>query len=95
MVDIKKLTWDTWNVAHIALHNVIPEEVEEVCHSDPATGVAYGGRTMLIGPSSSGRMLAVILSPQPEPGVYYTVTARDADRKERQQYATEKGGGTP
>ena len=93
MLTVDRLIWDAWNVAHIARHQVIPEEVEEVCYGDPAIGHAYGGRIMLIGPTSGGRMLAVVLSPQPEPGVYYPITARDADRKERRTYAAQKGGG--
>jgi uncharacterized DUF497 family protein len=94
-VQITHLLWDAWNVAHIARHQVLPEEVEEVCHGNAVTGEAYGGRIMLIGPTGGGRMLAVVLRPQLEPGVYYPITARDADRKERRTYATQKGGGTP
>jgi uncharacterized DUF497 family protein len=92
---VRRLVWDAWNVAHIARHQVTPEEVEAVCHGEPVEGEAYGGRLMLIGPTGTGRMLAVVLSPQADPGVFYVVTARDADRKERRLYRAQKGGGTP
>lgn len=94
MLTVNRLVWDSWNVTHIARHAVTPEEVEEVCHGDHVLGQAYGGRLMLIGSTTGGRILAVILNPQAEPAVYYPITARDADRKERRLYRAEKGGGT-
>jgi hypothetical protein len=36
-------------------------------------------------------MLTVILAPTDEPGIYYPVTARPADRKERRQYREQRG----
>lgn len=44
MLTIRRLIWDAWNVAHIARHHVIPEEVEEVCHGLPQTSQTYKGR---------------------------------------------------
>lgn len=35
MLVVRRLVWDPWNVAHIACHEVTPEEVEEVCHGEP------------------------------------------------------------
>ena len=32
MIVIRRLVWDTWNIVHIARHDVVPDEVEEVCH---------------------------------------------------------------
>jgi uncharacterized DUF497 family protein len=90
MPDIRRLRWDDWNVGHIARHQVSPEEVEEVWHSDYIIREAYGGRIVLIGPTSTGRTLAVVLDPEPEEGVYYPVTARPASRRERRQYQQEK-----
>ena len=37
-------------------------------------------------------MLAIILDPEPEKGIYYPVTARAASRKERNEYKIAKGG---
>ena len=56
--------WDTWNVAHIARHQVTPEEVEEVCRGAYIVREGYKGRVMLIGPTRNSRMLAVILDPE-------------------------------
>jgi uncharacterized DUF497 family protein len=91
MLFVRRLIWDTWNIAHIARHDVIPEEVEEVCHGQPMTSQTYNGRLRVVGPTRSRRMLTVILAPTGEPGVYYPVTARPADRKERRGYEQQKG----
>ncbi len=86
MLIIRRLLWDAWNVAHIARHAVTPEEVEEVCQGRPWTSQTYKERIRVIGPTRAGRMLTVILAPQADIGVYYTVTARPASRKERRAY---------
>lgn len=91
MLFVRRLIWDTWNIAHIARHDVIPEEVEEVCHGQPMTSQTYKGRLRVVGPTRNGRMLTVILAPTEQPGVYYPVTARPADRKERRHYEQQRG----
>ena len=93
MLTIRRLIWDSLNVAHIARHDVTPEEVEAVCHRDPLVQQGHTGRTVVVGPSSSGRMLEVVLDPEGS-GVYYVVTAHPASRKDRALYAKEKGGET-
>ena len=91
MLFVRRLIWDTWNITHIARHDVIPEEVEEVCHGQPSTSQTYKGRLRVVGPTRSHRMLTVMLAPTEEPGVYYPVTARPADRKERRNYEQQRG----
>jgi uncharacterized protein len=91
MVFVRRLIWDIWNIAHIARHDIIPDEVEEVCHATPVTAATYKSRIRVVGPTRSSRMLTVILAPTDEPGVYYPVTARPADRKERRQYGEQRG----
>jgi uncharacterized protein len=91
MLFVRRLIWDTWNIAHIARHDVIPEEVEEVCHGQPVTSQTYKDRLRVVGPTRSHRMLTVILAPTEELGVYYPVTARPADRKERRGYEQQQG----
>jgi uncharacterized DUF497 family protein len=82
-------------VAHIARHEIIPDEVEEVCHGRPIVQDGYGGRSLVIGPTNSGRMLTVVIDPDPlERGVYYPVTARPASRREREIYQQQRGGET-
>lgn len=90
MAYVARLIWDAWNVTHIARHSVIPDEVEQLCHSDHIERAAYAGRIMLIGRIPSGRMLSVVLNPQGH-DVYYPVTARDASRSERRLYRSMKG----
>ena len=91
MLVVRRLTWEPWNVAHIARHQVIPEEVEQVCHGNPVVQVGKKGRILVLGPSRTGRMLTVVLDSEPEDGVYYPVTARPASRRERTIYVTERG----
>jgi len=88
---IRLLIWDTWNVAHIARHEVTPEEVNEVCHGEFVAEEGYKGRIRFVGPTSAGWMLAVVLEPQGE-DIYYPITARPASRKERRRYEEQYGG---
>lgn len=95
MFVVRRLVWDPGNVAHIARHEVTPEEVEEVCHGEPVVQVGKKGRSLVFGPTLSGRMLTVVLDPESsEEGVYYPVTARPTSRRERTIYASERGGET-
>jgi uncharacterized DUF497 family protein len=89
-VEIRKLIWDPWNVQHIARHDVRPQEVEEVCHNRYIVRNAKYGRLMLIGVTDLGRTLVVVLAREDE-DVYYPITARPADRKERRIYSEEVG----
>ena len=91
MLIVRRLIWDPWNVDHIARHHVTPEEVEAVCHGTPVINLTYKGRLRIVGPTRSRKMLPVILAPTNEQGVYYPVTARPADRKERRNYEQEQG----
>lgn len=91
MIDVRQLIWDDSNVAHIARHEVVPEEVEDVCHDAPIVSETYAGRLRVIGRTARGRILTVILAPESE-GAYYVVTARPASRKERRLYQEQMGG---
>lgn len=57
MIFIQKLRWDQWNIAHIARHNVIPEEVEEICHRDPLVQKGKKGRKLVIGSTSTNKII--------------------------------------
>ena len=92
MVYIRRLIWDPANVAHIARHQVTPDEVEQVCHGEYASSQTYAGRLRIVGPTARRRMLTVILAPKGR-SAFYPVTARPASRKERQRYTELKGGG--
>lgn len=95
MLLVRRLSWDNWNIAHIARHGITQDEVEAVCHGNPTLfKQSYKDRLVILGPNQDGRILAVIIGPVPnEPsGVYYAFTARPADRAERRFYDQEKGG---
>lgn len=94
MLNIRKLLWDNWNISHIARHDVIPDEVEEVCQNNPLVQQGKKGRLLVIGLTGKKRALTVILDPEEEVGVYYPVTARLSSKKEGKVFATEKGGET-
>jgi len=88
---VKKLIWDDWNVAHIARHKVIPEEVEEVCRGKYVAYESYDGRFEVIGQTKQKRILLIVLDPEPADGEYYVVTAHTANKKDKILY-TKKGG---
>ena len=83
---IKHLVWEEWNIEHIAQHDVLPEEIEEVCQANPQTSGAKKGRIRVTGRTKKGRLISLFLDPEPEEGVYYPVSARVASRKERRAY---------
>lgn len=89
MIRVDRLIWDEGNISHIARHKVTPQEVEEVCHGRFLVLDARYGRLLLIGLTKKGRSIAIILDPELKEGVYYPVTARSADRRERSKYAEE------
>jgi uncharacterized protein len=92
MLVVRRLIWDSWNIEHVARHGVLPEEAEQVCQRDPVVQAGKKGRLFVFGPATDGRILAVVLDPEPEAGVYYPVTARPASPGERAMYARERGG---
>lgn len=92
MLSIQRLIWDEWNVIHIARHNVIPDEVEDVCYGEPVVQQGKKGRLLVFGPTKTGRMISVVLDFEESKGVYYVVTARATSKRERAIYTKEKGG---
>ena len=78
---IKKLIWDEHNVEHIKKHNVTVIEVEEIAKSTVTHKKAKKGKYLIIGRAGS-RILSVVIGRQGL-GIYYPVTARDSDKKER------------
>jgi hypothetical protein len=87
--------WTEKNIAHIARHDVIPNEVEDMVFShDYITRQTYNARVAIIGKTSAGRLLCVVMFPMKRTvsaETYYVVTARDADKKERALYEKERG----
>ena len=88
---IENLIWDDWNIEHIALHKVTPDEVELSLTDENKLFIeAKLGRIIVMGRSDK-RLLTTILNPQDTDGEYYVVTARDMSKKERSFYRA-KGG---
>ena len=85
---VRRLVWEAWSVAHIARHQVSPEEV---CHGDPVELESYANRIVLIGPTAAGRVLTAVLDPMVG-AAYYPITARPASRRERRYFDQERGG---
>ncbi len=83
---IRELTWDDWNLEHIARHGVTAEDVEPVCF-DETTRITRAGRNryQAIGQTEGGRYLTVFLDSEGH-GRYYSVTARPADEGERRLF---------
>ena len=92
MLLIRRLVWDSKNVAHIARHEVLPEDVEQLCHDKPLFEAGKLGRLLVLGPVGGGRMVTAVLDETEDPGVYYVVTARAASRRERRVYAEQTQG---
>ncbi len=90
MITIEKLIWDDYNTGHIARHGVTQQEVEEVCDGDFYTRETHSERLLVIGPDSTGNLLAVVLGLEGD-NTYYVVTARPAAKKERRRYRQLKG----
>ena len=82
------LIWDSWNVQHIARHEVTQPEVEEVCDSRFLVLQGYDGRYVIVGHTFAGRLVSVVIEPEDEER-YYVVTARSASHRERRTYREE------
>ena len=90
---IKRLIWDKWNISHIAHHDVIPQEVQEVCNRKPVERKGHKNRIFLIGQTEKNRMLTVILNQTEQENVYKPVTAYDASKRSIKDYQEEKKRG--
>jgi hypothetical protein len=90
-ITIKRLVWNDWNVPHIAKHNVLPVEVDEVCGGSRIEREGHRERIFLVGPTKAMRMLAIVLEPTEEDGVYKPMTAYDASKRNIDDYEKEMG----
>jgi uncharacterized DUF497 family protein len=83
---ISHLKWDDYRIAHIAEHQVSPDEVWEVCR-DPLHLARREGhsRYRLYGQTIDGRYLFVVLE-HVEGTVYKPITARDMTEGEKRNF---------
>jgi uncharacterized DUF497 family protein len=88
---IQNISWDQETVDHIAIHPVLPEEVEEVLFNDYDVPIILRGKDnkyLTYGETGSGRMLFVVwVSRHRKTRI---VTARDMTKKEKQFYRKRK-----
>lgn len=85
----KKLIWDEARVAHIARHNVTPEEVEEACAGLPLKlKTKSQGKSPVynvLGRTVVGRYLSCFII-QFADGNGWVITAREMTRAEKRRY---------
>lgn len=95
MARIGELRWRDDRVEHVAEHEVVPAEVEEVVLDDrtalwegagPAKGDPSEAVYVVLGRTGVGRYLMVVLIDEGG-GVALPVTARDMNRAERRRYS--------
>lgn len=78
---VKELVWDEYNVEHIKKHNVSKDEAETAVKNFIGHRKAKKGRYIAIG-KSKDRLISLVVEKK-GPGIYYVVTARDSDKRER------------
>lgn len=89
---IDELEWDEWNLEHIRKHDVTVDEVAEATGGPAIYRGSYKNRVMVTGPTSTGRMVTVVLGETPHTRHHwYVFSARPASRAERGEYADRKG----
>ena len=66
-------------------HRVTPEEVEEVCFSQPLVIRGRDASFAIYGQTEAGRYLVIFLYPRGR-GIYSLATAREMTKAERRRY---------
>lgn len=85
-MQVTNLDWDDDNISHIARHEVIPEEVEEVCFSHSSCiETARKSLYYITGQTETGRYLFLAAKCLGH-GKARIITARDMDQKEKIRY---------
>jgi len=82
---IESFKWDSKNEEHIALHNVFPEEVEEIFINLPFYRKTKDGKYLAYGKTFNGRYLLVVFIFK-DRNIIRPITARNMDRKEMKMY---------
>ena len=82
--------WTEDSEAHIARHNVTPDEVEEAIYGRPRDVKPEGQLRLVFGTTGEGRHLFVVVAEAPD-GRDFVVTARTMTDSEQRLFRT-KGG---
>ena len=92
MIRIQEIYVSAFVEMHIwTKHHVTPEEVEEVCFSDPLVIRGRNSSYAIYSQTDVGRYLIVFLYPQGQ-GVFRLASAREMEDRERRRYQRNKGG---
>lgn len=86
MEEIKELIVEENRPEHISKHKVSIKEVEDVLSGNYVWIKAKLGRWMVLGKTKKGKFLAIIVGERKKKGVFGLVTARVANKKERNFY---------
>ena len=93
-MDNSLFDWDSGNIGHIAKHNVVPEEAEEVILGEPLDigfeAVDGEERSSHIGETNEGRILLVVITFRGER--MRVVTAFEPDKQWRSFYIEQRAG---
>lgn len=84
-MEIQTFYWDEINIAHIARHNIVPEEIENVAFDDDPYIRKYSNLRYLYGQTVGGRYLFVVYVLRSK-AVAYVVTSRNMDEREQKLY---------
>jgi len=88
-MEIHSLVWNRSNIEHIAIHHVIPEEVENICRRRPfiynAPSKSQNPAYYVLGQTEVGRYLFAVIIYFGK-GKGYVVTARDMTLQERRRF---------
>lgn len=86
------LSWDSWNLEHIAKHDVTVAEILEALDHIVEGKATYKSRFLVVGTTEQGRVLSIVIGRDPQsPTIWYVFSARDASRKERANFRTSSG----
>ena len=79
--------WNEWNLDHIAVHGVTPEEAERVVENaePPYPEGREDGKLLVIGRSDGGRWMQVIYV-QDDDDTAFVIHARPLDDGEKRRY---------
>ncbi|MBI3645973.1 MAG: BrnT family toxin [Acidobacteriales bacterium] len=85
--------WDDANIAHIARHNVTPEEVEQVFANDPMDlgAEVVDGEERYAGVGHTKRLRVLVLIWTMRGGATRPITAFDASERLARRYLAERG----
>ena len=85
--------WDEANIAHVARHNVVPEEVEQVLANDPMDLGAdvVDGEERFSGVGHTDRLRVLVLAWTMRGEAIRPITAFDASERLANRYLAERG----